>query len=133
MTAFKTEMFLKSFSDSLIDNTQDYLDNLEAAEETRIKNQELAQQFEDNMIPNLGRVARAFEKLNDIKKKERDATQDVIDAQQAYADQQQAVVNAQNKVAKAQEKVNSLKDDGTEIDAGSFTAKAFNGKTRRFS
>ena len=37
MTAFKTEMFLKSFSDSLIDNTQDYLDNLEAAEETRIK------------------------------------------------------------------------------------------------
>ena len=31
--------------------------------------------------------------------------------------QQQAVVNAQNNVAKAQEKVNSLKDDGTDIDA----------------
>ena len=84
MTAFKTEMFLKSFSDSLIDNTQDYLDNLEAAEETRIKNQELAQQFEDNMIPNLGRVARALKNLMTLKK-ERDATQDVIDAQQAYA------------------------------------------------
>ena len=114
---FKVDMAISHYNDTLIENTEAYLDSLDAAEEARIENEKLAQSFQDNMLPSLSSVLSAFESLEDVQNRGASAQRRLNDATAALERQNEKVAKSANKVSAAQKKVNDLKGDGTDIDA----------------